>query len=107
MELGKPIDRRDGVVNNAVVGDIFKYGSTAPNLAAIELNIDRASKKVIAAYFYYSTIVSWKSLEEKLGKNYKKQKAVNGRPIYVYQFQNRTYAVIVDSANNVYNIGIW
>jgi hypothetical protein len=107
VELGKPIDRRDGVVNNAVVGDIFKYGSPAPNLAAIELNIDRASKKVMAAYFYYSTIVSWKSLEEKLGKNYKKQKAVNGRPIYIYQFQNRTYAVIVDSANNVYNVGIW
>jgi hypothetical protein len=31
----------------------------------------------------------------------------NGRPAYIYQFQNRTISVLVDSANNVYNIGVW
>lgn len=107
LELGKPTDRRDGIANNAVVGGVYKYSPTAPTLAAIELNIDRSSKKVVAAYFYYANIVTWKSVEEKLGRNYKKQKMPNGRPMYLYQFQNRNLAVIVDSANNVYNVGIW
>src|SRR6267378_242164 len=99
LELGKPVDRRDGIINNSVVGDIYKYNNPVPNFAAIELNIDRTSKKLVAAYFYYASIVSWKSVEEKLGKNYKKQKMPNGRPMYIYQFQGRTVAVIVDSAN--------
>jgi hypothetical protein len=107
VELGKPIDRRDAIVNNAVVGDIYKYNSPVPNFAGIELNINRANKKVVAAYFYYAGTVSWKSVEEKLGKNYKKQKMPNGRPMYIYQFQGRTVAVIVDSANNIYNLGVW
>ena len=107
VELGKPVDRRDGVVNNAVVGDIYKYVSPAQGFASIELNIDRSSKKLVAAYFYYVGIVSWKSVEQKLGKNYKKQKMANGRPMYLYQFQGRTVAVLVDSANNIYNLGEW
>lgn len=107
VELGNPIDRRDGILNNAVVGDIFKYRSPVPNFAAIELNIDRTSRKMVAAYFYYSGVVSWKTVEGKLGKNYKKQKLGNGRPMYLYQFQNRQIGVIVDSADNVYNFGIW
>ena len=90
-----------------VVGDIFKYNSPEPNFASIELNIDRTSKKVVAAYFYYKGVVSWKSVEAKLGKNFKKQKMPNGRPMYIYQFQNRTVAVLIDSADNVYNLGLW
>jgi hypothetical protein len=62
---------------------------------------------VRAAYFYYAGAVSWNNVEDKLGKNYKKQKAANGRPIYVYTFQGRTISVLVDSANNIYNLGIW
>ncbi|HET7207370.1 MAG TPA: serine protease [Terriglobales bacterium] len=107
VELGKPVDRRDAIVNNAVVGDIFKYDSPKPNFSSIELNINRTSKKLAAAYFYYAGLVSWKSIEQTLGKNYKKQKVANGRPIYLYQFQGREVSVIVDSANNVYNIGVW
>jgi hypothetical protein len=107
VELGQPIDRRDGIANNAVFGDIYKYNSPAPNFASIELTISRTTKKLSAAYFYYTGIVSWKSVEEKLGKNFKKQKMANGRPIYMYQFQNRTISVLVDSGNNVYNIGVW
>jgi S1-C subfamily serine protease len=107
VELGTPVDRRDAVVNNSVVGDIYRYRSPVPNFSSIELNVNRATGKLGAAYFYYANVVAWKTIEEKLGKNYKKQKAVNGRPIYVYQFQNRTISVLVDSANNVYNVGIW
>lgn len=107
VELGKPIDRRDAIVNNAVAGDIFKYTGPAPNFSAIELNISRNDKKLSAIYFYYANLVSWKSVEAILGKNHKKLKMPNGRPAYLYQFQNRSLMVIVDSANNVYNVGIW
>jgi hypothetical protein len=107
VELGTPVDPRDAIVNNGVVGDIFKYKSPVPNFAAIELNINRASKKLVAGYFYYTGVVSWKSVEGKLGKNFMKQKMPNGRPMYIYQFQGRTVAVLVDSANNIYNLGIW
>jgi hypothetical protein len=107
LELGKPIDRRDGVVNNSVGSDIYKYNSPSPNFVAIELNVYRSNKKVGAAYFYYASLVPWKTVELKLGKNYKKQKIANGRPAYLYQFQNRQVMVIVDSSNNVYNIGVW
>jgi len=107
VELGQPVDRRDGVANNTVFGDIYKYNSPELGFAFIEININRSTKKMMAAYFYYGGLVSWKSVEEKLGKNYKKQKMPNGRPAYVYQFQNRTISVLVDSANNVYNIGVW
>jgi hypothetical protein len=31
----------------------------------------------------------------------------NGRPIYIYTFQNRQLSVLVDSADNVASIGIW
>lgn len=107
VELGKPIDRRDGIMNNTVLADIYKFTSPAPNFVAIELSVNRTDKKVRAAYFYYANPVSWKSLEEKLGKNYKRQKAANGRPIYVYTFQGHTLSVLLDSANNVYNFGVW
>jgi len=60
-----------------------------------------------ATHFYYAGIVPWRAVEDKLGKNFKKEKGPNGRPIYLYQFQGRTVSVLVDSANNVYNIGTW
>jgi hypothetical protein len=85
----------------------IRYPSPVPNLSTIELNINRATKKLGAVYFYYANTVSWKSLEATLGKNYKKIKMQNGRPGYLYQFQNRQLMVIVDSGNNVYNVGIW
>ena len=82
--------------------------TTAPRQILLRSNcIDRASKKLVAAYFYYAGVVSWKSVEEKLGKNYKKQKMPNGRPLYIYQLQGRTVTVFVDSGNNVFNIGVW
>ena len=104
---GEPVDRRDGIMNNAVVGDIYKYASPVPGFATIELNISRANKKLVAAYFYYAGIVPWKTVEGKLGKNFKKEKGPNGRPIYLYQFQGRIVSVMVDSANNICNIGTW
>jgi hypothetical protein len=107
VELGKPIDRRDGIMNNTVLADIYKFTSPAPNFASIELSVNRADKKVRAAYFYYANPVSWASIEQKVGKNYKRQKAANGRPIYVYTFQGHTLSVLLDSANNVYNFGVW
>jgi hypothetical protein len=107
VELGKPVDRRDAVDGGNVIGDIYKYNSPTTNFTAIELNINRSSKKLAAGYFYYAGFVSWKSVEAKLGKNHKKQKLPNGRPAYLYQFQNRQVMIIVDSADNVYNIGVW
>jgi hypothetical protein len=107
FELGEPFDRRDGVVNNSVFSDIYKFHSPVPNFSVIELSVNRADKKVRAAYFYYANVVTWKNLEEKLGRNYKKQKAANGRPIYVYVFQGHTLSVLLDSADNVYNFGVW
>jgi hypothetical protein len=107
VELGQPVDRRDAVFKNSVIADVYKFSSPTPNFSSIELSVNRNDKKVRAAYFYYTGIVSWKSLEQKLGKNYKRQKAANGRPIYVYQFQGHALSVLVDSANNVYNFGVW
>ena len=107
LELGKPVDRRDAIANNTVTGDIFKYNSPAQGFASIELSIDRTSKKLIAAYFSYAGVVSWKSVEEKLGKNHKKQKMANGLRMYLYQFQGRTVAVVVDSTDNIFNLGEW
>jgi hypothetical protein len=107
LELGKPLDRRDGIANGAVFADIYKFASPAPGFSWIELSVTRNDHKVRAAYFYYSSAVAWKSLEVKLGKNYTRQKAANGRPIYIYQFQGHTFSVLVDSANNVYNLGVW
>ena len=107
VELGKPIGRRDGIANNSVFSDIFRYNSPVANFSSIELSVNRNDKKVRAAYFYYTSAVSWKTLEEKLGTNFKKQKPANGRPIYVYSFQGRTLSILVDSANNVYNLGVW
>jgi hypothetical protein len=107
LELGAPIDRRDAVTNNTVTGDIYKYLIPYSGFGTIELNINRASTKVYAAYFYNRATVSWEQTKKTVGKNYKKQKMPNGRPAYFYQFGNRTYCVIVDSAGNVYNIGVW
>jgi trypsin-like peptidase len=107
IELGDPIDRRDTIVNNSVVGDIFKYKSPTPNFSNIELNFSRDSKKVVAAYFVYSSTVSWNTLRGKLGKHYKKQKLPSGAPAYLYVFQNRQVDIIVDSAENVVSVGVW
>lgn len=105
LELGKPIDRRDSILNNAVEGDVYKYNSPVPNFAWIELNINRGKKRMVAAYFVYSSSVTWKSVEEKL--DYKKHKLPNGRPDYLYVFQGHTLSIIVDSANKVFNFGVW
>ncbi len=107
LELGPPLDRRDGVFNNAVTGDIYKYSIPYSGMGTIELNIYRSTQKVGAAYFYYRTVVSWEQVKKTLGKNYKKQKLPNGRPAYIYQFSSRQVSVIVDSANNVFNVGVW
>jgi S1-C subfamily serine protease len=107
LELGPPIDRRDAVFNNAVTGDIYKYTIPYSGIGTIELNTSRSTQKITAAYFFYRTQVSWEQLKRTLGKNYKKQKLPNGRPDYVYQFGNRQVSVIVDSANNVFNVGVW
>ena len=55
----------------------------------------------------YAGLVSWKSVEAKLCKNHKKQKLSDGRPAHLYQFQNRQVLIIVDSADNHYDIGVW
>lgn len=107
LELGPPLDRRDGIFNNAVMGDIYKYNIPYSGMGTIELNIYRSTQKVGAAYFYYRTVVSWEQVKKTLGKNYKKQKLSNGRPAYIYQFGGRQVSVIVDSANNVFNVGVW
>jgi len=107
VELGVPTDRRDMVFNNTVTGDIFKFKCPASNFATVELSLNRESKRLTAAYFYYASPVGWSTIEKTLGKKYKKQTLPNGRPGYLYQFQNRQVFVIVDSANNVVNIGIW
>ena len=106
VELGKPFDRRDGLLNAVVIGDIYKFGSPNSTFSFIELNFNRTNKRLAAAYFYYSRQVPWKSVEQTLGKSYRKQKLPNGRPAYIYQFQGRN-VVIVDSANDVYSGDIW
>jgi hypothetical protein len=107
VELGKPLDRRDGIANGAVFSDIYKFASPGSGFSWIELSINRNDHRVRAAYFYYSNAVAWKSIEAKLGKNYQRKKAANGRPIYIYEFQGRTYSILLDSANNIYNVGVW
>jgi hypothetical protein len=107
VELGKPLDRRDGIANGAVFSDIYKFASPASGFSWIELSVTRTDHRVRAAYFYYSNAVAWKNIEARLGKNYQRKKAANGRPIYIYEFQGRTYSVLLDSANNVYNVGVW
>jgi hypothetical protein len=107
VELGPVLDRRDSIFKNSVVADIYKYKSPAVGFQFVELSISRQTHKLTSAYFYYGEPVSWASIRDKLGKNYKKQKMPNGRPGYLYQFQNRQVFVIEDSAHNVYNIGVW
>jgi hypothetical protein len=51
-------------------------------------------------------VISWEQVKKTLGKNYKKQKLANGRPGYLYQFGARQVFVIVDSAENVFNVGV-
>jgi hypothetical protein len=106
-ELGQPTDRRDATANNAVFGDIYKFQSPNQIFASVEVCINRNTHKVQSAYFYYANLVPWKAVEQQLGKNYQEQKTANGRPMYLYQFQNRTVSVLVDSADNVFNIGLW
>jgi hypothetical protein len=106
-ELGQPSDRRDAIANNAVFGDIYKFTSPMPTFATIEISVSRKTNKVQAAYFYYANLVPWKAVEDKLGKNYQQQTMANGRPMYIYTFQNRQLSVLVDSADNVASIGLW
>lgn len=107
VELGPPVDRRDGLTNNAVTADIYKYTIPFSGFGTIELDFVRNTKRLGAAYFYYRTLVSWTQVRNMLGRNYKKQKLPNGRPGYLYQFQQRQLFVIVDSAENVVSLGIW
>jgi S1-C subfamily serine protease len=110
LELGPPIDRRDGTdKNNNVVSDVYKYSIPYSGFGTIELNIYRNTKKVGAAYFYYRTAVSWAQVQQTVGKNYKKQKLAKGvaGAAYLYQFGPRQYYVLVDSAENVRNVGVW
>jgi hypothetical protein len=106
-ELGESIDRRDAIFNGAVIGDIYKYACPQPGFSAVELNFNRASKRLAAAYFYYASLVPWVSVKAKLGRHYKKMKMENGQPGYLYQFQQRQVFVLVDSAENVVSIGVW
>jgi trypsin-like peptidase len=106
-ELGEPIDRRDALSGATIIGDVYKYKSPAPGFAAIELNFDRTRKSLTAAYFYYDHLVAWTTIRNQLGRSYKKAKLANGQPAYTYQFQSRQLCVILDSANNVYDLGIW
>lgn len=106
-EFGQPIDRRDGFVGASIVGDIYKYSSPAPGFGTIELNFDRTKKYMVAAYFYYDHVVPWSTVRGMLGHKYKRIKMPNGRPAYLYQFQQRQVCAIVDSADNIVNIGVW
>jgi hypothetical protein len=110
LELGPPIDRRDGTdKNNNVISDVYKYSIPYSGFGIIELNIYRNTKKVGAAYFYYRTTVSWSQVQQTVRKNYKKQKLGKGvaGAAYIYQFGPRQYYVLVDSAENVRNVGVW
>jgi hypothetical protein len=106
-ELGPAIARRDAWFNGKVVGDIFKYNYRQERFAAVELSFHRDSQRLVAAYFYYSNLMSWSVMRTKLGKNYKKIKMSNGRPGYLYQFQQRQLFVVVDSSDFVVNLGLW
>jgi len=108
-ELGPPVDRRDGVFRNEVVSDIYKYNLPFSNFGTVELSISRTTGKLVAAYFYYRTSVSWAQVEAKLGKNYKKVKLPKGQPGegYLYQFGQRQTYILVDSAGIVRNVGVW
>ncbi len=109
IELGPPMDRRDGILNNSVVSDIYKYAIPYSGFGTVELNIQRSTKKLAAVYFYYRTTVTWNQVRQTLGKNYKKQKPLNNQAgeAYLYQFGGRQVYVLVDSANDVRNIGVW
>lgn len=107
VELGQPLDRRDGISNGSVFADVYKFASPQPNFSWIELCVNRNDHRVRAAYLYFSGPVPWKSVEAKLGKHYTRQKSANGLPIYTYAVQGHTLSVMVDSGNNVYNLGVW
>lgn len=108
-ELGSPVDRRDGVFNAAVVSDISKHDLQFSNFGSVELGISRTTGKLVAAYFYYRNAVSWPQVEQKLGRNYKKQKHPLGQPgeSYLYQFGQRQVYILVDSAGVVRSVGVW
>jgi len=109
IELGSPTDRRDGIFRNEVVSDIYKYNLPFSNFGAVELSISRTTGKLVAAYFYYRTNVSWAQVEAKLGKKFKKVKLPKGQPGegYVYQFGQHQVYILIDSAGMVRNVGVW
>jgi hypothetical protein len=45
LELGKPIDQRDGILNNSVFADIYRYPSPVSNFASIELSATGRTKR--------------------------------------------------------------
>jgi hypothetical protein len=109
LELGLPVDRRDGIANNSVFADIYEYNIPYSGFGSIEMSINRITKKLGAAYFYYRTTVSWAQIRNTVGKNYKKQKLTKGQPgsDYLYQFGGRQFSILVDSAENVRSVGVW
>ncbi len=109
VELGPSVDRRDGVFNNAVVSDIYKYNTSFSTFGTVELSISRSTNKLVAAYLYYRNVVSWEDVRQKIGKDYKKVKLPKGQPGegYLYQFGARQLYVLVDSAHNVRSVGVW
>src|SRR5208283_4582800 len=84
VELGKPFARRDGTTGGVVCCDVFRYYSPTSTFRSIELSIHRGSKKVVAVYFHYSASVSWKDIEQSLGRNYNKTKLPGGQSDYLY-----------------------
>jgi S1-C subfamily serine protease len=108
-EFGDPFARRDAlaVKSTVVIGDVYRYKSPAVQYSDIELNFDRTSRTLTAAYLYPASQVSWATLEAKMGKNYKKVKMQNGRPGYMYQVGQHVLFVTVDSQDNVVNLGVW
>lgn len=109
VELGSPTDRRDGVFRNDVVSDIYKYNLPFSAFGAVELSISRTSGRLIAAYFYYRTNVTWAQVRAKLGKNYKKVKLPKDQPGegFLYQLGQRQVYILVDSEGIVRNVGVW
>jgi hypothetical protein len=108
IELGPPIDRRDGIIKGVVTSDIYKYTFPYSGFGAVELNIYRSTERVGAIYFYYRTVVSWSQVEKVLGKNYKKERLARGEPgkAYLYEIAGRHVYVLLDSLDNVRSIGV-
>ena len=101
-EFGQAYTRRDGVLNGAMVSDVYKYKSPTAGFSDVELSFDRQSGKLVAAYLYPQSLVAWQTIRGKLGSHYMKRKV----HMYIYQMgQHQT--VLVDSGGNVVSFGVW